>query len=225
MIIKPPIKWMRTHGHNVRVVVLDDGWGEDDNIRLCGKRNFVTHSSNEGAHGQHILRVIGCTNPVTPGIAFKASLYCGKVVTKSHTLDPLVNGLKWALELRAQVLNMSLACGPLPDKAIRLLNELGSMGALIFAPVPHEYDLHGLVTTPSVIPVCELGRSHVAIGASDHSVIDPAVRGPSVSTAILSGVAACAKAYDATIDRTRFLEELRKQAPQGTTDHGLRMAT
>ncbi len=117
-----PQVWAKTKGEGVNVAVLDTGVFGDhpalagrvkDFILVdpLGRRISATPAFDGGAHGTHVCGTIaGGQTPegVYIGVAPAANLYVAGVLVGDATLRTLLEGLDWAIEKGADIVNMSL---------------------------------------------------------------------------------------------------------------------
>ncbi len=114
--------WETTQGEGVTVAVLDSGvYGEHPALEgrvqdfvvidPLGRRIETTRSFDGGQHGTHVCGTIAggrTTEGVAIGMAPRADLVVGGVLIGNSTLRTLMEGLSWAIEKGADIINMSL---------------------------------------------------------------------------------------------------------------------
>lgn len=117
-----PELWASTRGREVNVAVLDTGvHGEHPAlagrvqefilIDPLGRRIEAQPSFDCASHGTHVCGTIaGGKTPdgVAIGVAPEANLFVGAVLLGEPTLRTLIEGISWAVEKGADVINMSL---------------------------------------------------------------------------------------------------------------------
>jgi subtilisin family serine protease len=117
-----PKVWTNTKGEEINVAVLDTGVHGDHPalagrikkfllIDPLGRRIEVNPSFDAASHGTHVCGTIaGGTTPegVAIGVAPAASLLVAGVLVGDTTVRTLLEGLSWAVENGADVINMSL---------------------------------------------------------------------------------------------------------------------
>jgi thermitase len=120
MKIQAPEAWDRTHGStDIRVAILDTGIREshpDLSGRVVARRNFSGSAFGTQDANGHGTRVAGVAAAVTnhsdgiAGLAYNVSLLNGKTNEDDGTgaVSMLVEGIRWAVASRADVINMSL---------------------------------------------------------------------------------------------------------------------
>jgi len=114
--------WETTKGKGVKVAVLDTGVYSDhpalkDRVKDFiivdpnGRRITATPYFDAGQHGTHVCGTVagGKTDKgVSIGVAPEADLLAGGVLIGNATLQTLIEGMAWAIEKGASVINMSL---------------------------------------------------------------------------------------------------------------------
>ena len=120
--------------------ILPDPTGHEDLVscRTVIVRNFVTTESNndENGHGTHVAGTIGaCTNNATgtSGANWTVQLLAAKVLdfSGSGTYAAVADGIRWAADTGAKVINVSLG-GPESSKTLeRAVNYAWSKGAVM----------------------------------------------------------------------------------------------
>ncbi|MEL7034695.1 MAG: S8 family serine peptidase [Cyanobacteria bacterium J06592_8] len=114
--------WECTKGKGVKVAVLDTGVYSEhpalkDRVKDFivvdphGRRITATPHFDAGEHGTHVCGTIagGKTETgVSIGVAPEADLLAGGVLIGNATLQTLVEGMTWAIEKGANIINMSL---------------------------------------------------------------------------------------------------------------------
>ncbi len=133
-----PKAWETTKGAGVNVAVLDSGvYGDHPALKdrlknfivvdPLGRRISVTPSFDSGRHGTHVSGTIvgGKTEDgISIGVAPEANLLVAGVLVGDATLMTLVEGMAWAVENEADIINMSLGLQyyePLFGKILDLL--------------------------------------------------------------------------------------------------------
>lgn len=110
--------WGRTTGSGVRVAVLDSGVASDNPDiapKVVARANFSGASTGEDnyGHGTHVSGTVAATSENTIGVAGvcpACSILDGKVLNDSGvgSSSGLANGINWAVNNGAKVINMSL---------------------------------------------------------------------------------------------------------------------
>jgi subtilisin family serine protease len=117
-----PKVWKTTKGANVGVAVLDTGvYGEHpvlagrvkDFIVIdpLGRRITASPTFDGGQHGTHVCGTIAggkTASNVSIGVAPEANLFVAGVLVGDATLRTLLEGISWAIEKGADIINMSL---------------------------------------------------------------------------------------------------------------------
>lgn len=156
-----PKVWETTQGEHINVAVLDTGvFSEHEALKgnvtdfvlidPLGRRIDALPAFDCGQHGTHICGTIAgrCTpNGVAIGVAPLAHLLVGGVLIGEATLRTLLEGLSWAVEKGADIINLSLGFSyyePLFAKVFDLLIE--QYGVLPVVSVGNEN--HGNSSSP-----------------------------------------------------------------------------
>jgi serine protease AprX len=166
--------WPITKGANVNVAVLDTGVHGDHPalggrvkdfvvVDPLGRRISASPTFDGGQHGTHVCGTIagGMTEyGVAIGVAPEANLLVGGVLVGNSTLLTLVEGLAWAVERGAHIVNMSLGFTyyePLFTEVFRVLIE--EFGVLPVVAIGNEN--HGNSSSP--------GNAHnaLSVGAAE----------------------------------------------------------
>lgn len=206
----------RASGRNVRIAVIDTGM-DSDHPDLLGQvaeaRNFVgadSHVIPAEFHGTAVtgLIVAHAGNGVgIHGLAPKASVHLlracwepsyGDGICSSYTL---AQALDYAIEIRARIINLSLA-GPDDPLLARLVERAAELGAIVFGAIGEEPEQTFPTSVPAVIAVEQARQSGVEVPGERLTVPGlqllttvpggryDFVSGPSFATAHASGVAA-----------------------------------
>ncbi|UCH96799.1 MAG: S8 family serine peptidase [Candidatus Aminicenantes bacterium] len=117
-----PELWNTTRGEDINVAVLDTGvYGEhpvlQDRVKdfvvidPLGRRITATPTFDAAQHGTHVCGTIAggqTKDGVSIGVAPKANLLVAGVLVGEATLRTLMEGISWAAEKGADIINMSL---------------------------------------------------------------------------------------------------------------------
>ena len=117
-----PRLWETTKGAEVNVAVLDTGVYGDHSaldgrvkefvvIDPLGRRIETARTFDSGQHGTHVCGTIaGGKTPdgISIGVAPEATILAAGVLIGNATLQTLVEGMAWAIEHGADIINMSL---------------------------------------------------------------------------------------------------------------------
>jgi subtilisin family serine protease len=155
-----PKVWKSTKGEDVNVAVLDTGvHGEHPAlagrikkfvlIDPLGRRIEVNPSFDAESHGTHVCGTIaGGKTPegVAIGVAPAASLLVAGVLIGDTTLRTLVEGLDWAVENGADIINMSLGLPYYEPLFTRFFEMLELYGVLPVVSIGNEN--HGNTSSP-----------------------------------------------------------------------------
>lgn len=156
-----PKVWQTTQGQNVTVAVLDSGVHGDHPalkgrikdfivVDPLGRRITTTPSFDGGQHGTHVCGTIagGKTEEgVSIGVAPQANLIVAGVLVGDATLLTLIEGMSWAVEKGAKIINMSLGLSyyePLFPQVFDIL--AGQYGILPVVAIGNEN--HGNMSSP-----------------------------------------------------------------------------
>jgi len=149
-----PEMWEITKGENINVGILDTGvYGEhpvlNDRVKdfivvdPLGRRITASPTFDGGRHGTHVCGTIAgsrTSEGVSIGVAPEANLFVAGVLVGDATLRTLLEGLSWAVEKGADIVNMSLG-----------LNYYEPLFAEIFNILIEEYD---------ILPVVAIGNEN-----------------------------------------------------------------
>jgi thermitase len=109
--------WDVTTGEGIKVAVLDTGVATDNDdiaANVVLHANFSTAATGEDnyGHGTHVAGIIAATKDAdgVSGVCPDCSILDGKVINDSGSgsTSSIVNGINWAVENGAKVINMSL---------------------------------------------------------------------------------------------------------------------
>jgi len=153
-----------------------------------------------------------------------AELYVGKILGRQQEWKAIRAGLAWALELKVDVVNLSWAAHASDPECDEILNDLNTAGVIVVAACnPYLHWPHsrptviaaGLRGSPADYDIPARGEAQVLRNGRLEAFC-----GPSVASANVAGMAACAKAFDKSIDRELFLTEF-SVTPRGCQPAGL----
>ena len=155
-----PELWQTSKGRDINVAILDTGvYG--DHPALAGRvKNFVVidplgrridaqPSFDGGSHGTHVCGTIAggkAEGKVSIGVAPEANLLVGAVLVGDATLLTLLEGLSWALEKEADIVNMSLGFTYYEPLFAVIFERLLSLGLLPVVAMGNEN--HGNSSSP-----------------------------------------------------------------------------
>jgi subtilisin family serine protease len=155
-----PEIWKTTKGADINVAVMDTGVHGDhpalqDRVRgfmmadPLGRRVEANPSFDGDEHGTHVCGTIaGGTTPdgVSIGVAPEANLLVAGVLVGRGTLAALIEGLSWAIENGADVINMSLGFAYYEPLFTQVFDLLLDNGALPVVAIGNES--HGNTSSP-----------------------------------------------------------------------------
>lgn len=125
-------------GAKTRVVILDRGF--DSNHNDLNQMEFKSFYSDSGSieHGTKMSGIIGANGKIVFGIAPTCEMFFAKV--NFNNTESIVNALKWAREINADIVSMSFSCeyderieGELKqcyEQKIALIGAVGNAGQL-----------------------------------------------------------------------------------------------
>jgi subtilisin family serine protease len=181
-------------GKGVRVAVLDGGVDEkhpDLVGRQVAERDFTGsgNTTDEVGHGTHVAATIASTDKTHRGVAPDAELLDAKVCTPGGCPDSAVlEGMRWAVEQGAHVINMSLGrqdtpeIDPLEEAVDRITRE---SGVLFVVAAGNEGEPETIDSPGSADSALSVG----AVDRDDH-IASYSSRGPSAAGAIKPDVTA-----------------------------------
>lgn len=195
---------MESRGRGAKVMILDTGVSAE--VFPFEARKFVS-SSVACDHGTRVFKVIAGDDGISPA----CEAYVAEVVG-TGTWGAVAGALRWAVDLGVDVVNMSFACPASDADADKLLDQLNHRGVLLVAA--YNRWLHWPHAHEAVIAVGPEGETRCDLEAPKEYPVEISGKselftGSSASAAVVSGIAACAKATDRSINRLRFLHDLR----------------
>lgn len=209
-----PQDWMMTMGQGAKVMILDSGFiNAQDYLVVTEARNFSKNKMNwDARHGDVIAHLIGSRDPLCLGIAPRCELYIAKVWDGECMADwsGYEKALDWAIFENVDVVNMSFAAFDISAKMKEQLEMLDGWGTILVAA--HAGPRWPAVC-PHVVPVGPM-RHDLPPGVlrvsrpfqnGEWGHLEP-ITAASYATAIVSGVAACAKSFNPGITRPSFVD-------------------
>ncbi len=181
--IGAPAAWHAGYtGTGVKVAVLDtgvDATHPDLAGRVTGSANFTDDAdpSDRVGHGTHVAATIASTHPKYRGVAPGAQILDGKVcVLRGCQESAILQGLQWAADQGADIVNLSLGGGDTPDvdPLEAAIDRLSADTGTLFVVAAGNAGLPGTVSSPST------ADSALSVGAVDRAdVLAPfSSRGP-----------------------------------------------
>ena len=156
-----PKLWEKTKGQHINVAVLDTGVHGDHPglsgrvqkflvIDPLGRRIKANPSFDSGQHGTHVCGTIAggqADGGVSIGVAPEANLFAAGVLVGNATLRTLIEGMSWAIENGANIINMSFGFTYYEPKFVEVFEFLiQQFGILPVVAVGNEY--HGNTSSP-----------------------------------------------------------------------------
>jgi subtilisin family serine protease len=162
-----PALWRTTRGRDINVAVLDTGvYGDhpalggrvQDFIVIdpLGRRIDATPTFDGGQHGTHVCGTIAgdkASDGVSIGVAPEANLLVAAVLVGETTLQTLLEGVSWAVEKGADIINMSLGFSyyePRFEEVFKIL--IDQYSVLPVVAIGNEN--HGNSSSPGNAPSC-----------------------------------------------------------------------
>jgi subtilisin family serine protease len=156
-----PRIWEATQGEQVNVAVLDTGvYGSHEALEWrikefvvvdpLGRRIWAEPTFDSGRHGTHVCGTIAggeAPDGISIGVAPQANLLVAGVLVGDATLRTLMEGISWAVERGAHIINMSLGFSyyePLFAEVFDILIE--QFGILPIVAIGN--DSHGHTSSP-----------------------------------------------------------------------------
>ena len=191
-----PKLWETTRGEHINVAVLDTGvFAEHEALRgrvrdfvvidPLGRRIKSEPAFDCGSHGTHVCGTIAggrTSEGVSIGVAPEANLFVAAVLVGETTLRTLLEGISWAIEKGADIINMSVGFSyyePLFAEIFDILIE--QYGILPVVAVGN--DNHGNSSSPGnaynafsvgAVEKASRGKFDVAFFSSGASLVFPA---------------------------------------------------
>jgi subtilisin family serine protease len=156
-----PQAWQNGHtGKGARVAVLDTGY-DRDHPDLAGKvvaeQDFTGNPGgvqDGNGHGTHVASTVAGSGGRYRGVAPDAELMVGKVCDDQGACpdSAILDGMRWAAEQGARVVNLSLGGGPSDgsDPLSVAVNELTERYGTLFVVAAGNFGAEETVSTPAV---------------------------------------------------------------------------
>ncbi|MEV8440220.1 S8 family serine peptidase [Actinosynnema sp. NPDC051121] len=182
--IGAPTAWQAGYtGKGVKVAVLDSGV-DQTHPDLAGRevleRNFTEDPDNSDlvGHGTHVAATIASAGPKYRGVAPDAQILDGKVCSLNCSESWIVDGMQWAADQGADVINMSLGGTDTPDvdPLEQAIETLSARTGTLFVVAA------GNSGAPETLSSPASADAALAVGAvnRDDSIADFSSRGPRV---------------------------------------------
>ncbi|MCG3216240.1 MAG: S8 family serine peptidase, partial [Candidatus Heimdallarchaeota archaeon] len=178
------------YGSDITVAILDTGIDLDNpalnrtmenEVRIIGAWNFVQHTfdvDDDNGHGTEIAGIIGSSglHGYMQGVAPNCKFLIGKILsnTASGTVENLIQGIDWAIENEADVINLSVG-KPVNDKMspeVEAVNNAVKQGIIVCVGVGNSrktiefgYNDFYTVLSPGI------ATQAITVGATDNNNI------------------------------------------------------
>lgn len=137
-----PEIWKDTQGEGIRVMILDTGITRHpdliNNLDLSAAKSFIDGEDEIDIgcyHGVHVSGIVGASSNGfgVVGVAPKVTIIPVKVLNKNgmSSGDSVLNGLKYALEISPDIVNMSLGTYSPMDAEKNIISQLVSRGIVV----------------------------------------------------------------------------------------------
>ena len=168
-----PNTWKITKGENIRIMVLDTGtlFHIDliDGIEKDLCKSFIDTEpeiEDKNFHGGHVMGIIGARNNSTGmvGVAPESRLIGVKVLNKdgTGTFESIIKGLKYAIEIKPDIVSMSLGTSIYNVEIHNLIKELYNLNIPVVCAAGND-GLDNSVNYPAKFP------ETIAVGAYDEN--------------------------------------------------------
>jgi subtilisin family serine protease len=204
---KLPSNWMDTMGIGAKVMVIDTGFNPDPNVVAIATRTFIGGGITDiaGLHGTMMAKIVASRDPTDAGFAPRCTLWLAKAVGLTPGLSGIQSALQWALDEGVDVVSMSFVYSGDFPKIHALIEKLDAKGVILLAA--HNLDKKYPHTYPEVVSVAQAGlkgQGNIRTLGEFPKAGGKTIRGSSVATAVMAGIAACAKSYNPAINRASF---------------------
>ncbi len=223
--------WEKTRGREIKVAVLDTGVHGNHRtlsgrvskfliVDPLGRRIEAAPTFDSGQHGTHVCGTIAGGNAdgeIAIGVAPESELLVAGVLVGNATLRTLMEGIAWAIENGARIINMSFGFTYYEPLFARVFERLLDLDVLPVVAVGNE--CHGNSSSPgNVLNALSVGavargmrgRPQVAFFSSGASLVFPGKEQPLVTKPDL--VAPGVRIYSCIPPEKR---------PEGTSDYSL----
>ena len=156
-------------GKGIKVAIVDTGVDEnhpDIKGQQLAEKNFTTDPDNRDnvGHGTHVGSTVASHDSKYGGVAPGAQLLDAKVCIEFGCQESwILDGMRWAAEQGAQVVNMSLGGGDTPevDPLEQAINDLTAQYGTLFVVAAGNSGAPGTVSSPST------AEAALSVGAVD----------------------------------------------------------
>ena len=200
-------EWIATRGKGVCIGVSDSGIDYNRTEFKNSLREYKQYGESynySSIHGNHICGILfsASNQPgIITGFCPMCTSYIAGVGLKGvESIENLANGLEWLSNFKIDILNLSLACDKNNERIFACLKKMSENGTWIFSSFsekrlyPWSYDFVNSVgyQMNHLIDFCATPECK-SIGLSYKN---SAIRGSSVSCALVSGVAGVYRAFN-----------------------------
>jgi len=144
-----PCVWDKTTGQGIKVAILDTGIDRDHPDLLPNLKAYADFTrspygpEDKQGHGTHVAGIIAAADngEGVIGIAPNAELYAAKVLGDRGTgsFQAIIDGIRWAINLGVDVINMSLGCAAEPPQEMHeAIKDAAAAGIIIVAATGNE---------------------------------------------------------------------------------------
>ncbi len=192
-----PEVWRETEGENINVAILDSGVADHPDLEGAIQKpieNFTDEPvEDESGHGTFIAGIIGARKNGSDvvGIAPRCNLHIGKVLRQNNTseLEFVMNGLKWALEKKVDVISLSLGTTEYHSELYKLVHLIAEEGIFIISAIGNGREIEFPAKFAETIGVGSIDRHLIARSGLVGYEIDVVAPGVAIqSTHYLGGV-------------------------------------
>jgi len=185
--VNGPAAWHVTMGEGVKVAVIDTGidfthpdiWGNyADGYNAITLSTSPADAMDDNGHGTHVAGTIAAVRDIkgVVGVAPRARIYGVKVLDYygSGQVSWIISGIEWAVDNKANVINMSLGAYFSVDSLAQAVTAAYKKGIVIVCAAGNT---SGEVNYPAKYP------ESIAVSASDSSdkIADFSSRGPEIA--------------------------------------------
>lgn len=220
---KTGIRWLQLNGldgNGTKIAILDTGINGNLSIfskRIITWKDFLGNGSkpyDDSGHGTAVASIIAGGRTYDPksgkliftGVAYAANLIVGKIATSDDTIPDcnlVVNAIKWAVELGANLINLSISCNypangnsPLDQeidlassKGVAVIASAGNTMLVNSSTISSPGDARSAITVGATNTVGTMIESYSGRGPTEDGRLKPDLVAPGGSPSV-SGVEA-----------------------------------